>query len=57
MNRAVDSAAAEQGRVRRIHNRINAEFSDIAADDVDPVVARRHGAKRSIAQEPSDCRV
>jgi hypothetical protein len=34
MNRAIDSAAAEKRRVRRVHNRVNIEFRDVAADNV-----------------------
>ena len=36
MNGAVNSAAAEQGRVRGVQNRIHIELGDIAAEDVDP---------------------
>jgi hypothetical protein len=35
MNRSVDSAAAEKRRIRRVHNRVNLEFRDIPADDID----------------------
>src|SRR5207244_2376641 len=35
MNRAIDSSAAEKRRVRRVHNRIDLELRDIAADDID----------------------
>jgi hypothetical protein len=35
MDRAVDSAAAEKRRVRRVHNRVNLELRDIPADDID----------------------
>jgi hypothetical protein len=37
MDRAIDSAAAEQGCVSRIHNRICREFRNIAANDLDPL--------------------
>src|SRR2546430_7217095 len=48
MNGAVDSAAAEQRGVGGVHNRIEFEFGDVAADDVDLVFAPFHGARRSI---------
>src|SRR5437867_948953 len=35
MNRAIDSAAAEQRRVRRVHNGIHRALRDIAAHDID----------------------
>jgi hypothetical protein len=35
MNHAVDSAAAEKCRIRRVHNRIDLELRDVAADDID----------------------
>jgi hypothetical protein len=35
MNRAIDSTAAEKCRVRGIHDAINMEGRNIAADDVD----------------------
>ena len=35
MNRSVDSAAADKRRVRRVHNGIDLELRDIAADDID----------------------
>jgi len=57
MNRAIDSAATEQTCVSGVHNRIDIEFGDIAAEDVDLVVASFHGASRSIDQEPLDCNV
>ena len=37
VNRAIDSAAAEERRVCRVHNRINVQFSDVALDDLDSV--------------------
>ena len=35
MNRAIDSATAEKRRICRVHNGINVEFRDVAADDLD----------------------
>ena len=35
VNRAIDSAAAEQRRVCGVHNGIDLELSDVAADDLD----------------------
>jgi hypothetical protein len=35
MDRAIDSAATQKRRVRRVHNRIDLELRDIAADDID----------------------
>jgi hypothetical protein len=46
MNRAIDSTAAEKCRVRGIHDGINMQGRNIAADDVDVhgiIVARRIG--------------
>src|SRR5205807_3641753 len=40
VNRSVNSAAAEQCRVRGIHNRIDLKFGNIATDDIDLVLAR-----------------
>src|SRR5262249_48942820 len=42
MNRAIDTATAEQCRVRRVHNRINLELCDIAAEDFDFAVGILH---------------
>ena len=38
MDGAVHAAAAEQGRVRRVHNRVHRLFRDVAFDDFDPVL-------------------
>ena len=35
VNRAIDTATAEERRVCRIHNRIDLQFSDVALDDID----------------------
>jgi len=35
MNRAINSTAAKQTCIRGIHNRVDIEPSDIAAEDVD----------------------
>ena len=35
VNRAVDTATAEERRVCRVHNRINVQFSDVALEDID----------------------
>jgi hypothetical protein len=35
MNRAIDSATAEERRVRRVYDRIDIEFRDIALNDLD----------------------
>jgi hypothetical protein len=35
MNRAIDSATAEERRVRRVYDGIDIEFRDIALDDLD----------------------
>ena len=35
MNRAIDSSAAEKRRIRHVHNRIDLDLRDIAADDID----------------------
>ena len=35
VNRAIDAATAEERRVRRVHNGINVEFCDVAAEDLD----------------------
>ena len=50
MNGAVNSAAAEQGRVRGVHNRIHIELGDIAAEDVDPSRVLRTGLSGSCLQ-------
>jgi len=49
VNRAIDAATAEERRVGRVHNRINIELRDIAAEDFDSA----HGASRSISHDPS----
>jgi hypothetical protein len=35
MNRAIDSATAEERRVRRVYDHIDIEFRDIALNDLD----------------------
>ena len=35
VNRAIDAATAEERCVCRVHNGINVEFSDVAAEDLD----------------------
>ena len=35
VNRAIDTATAEERRVCRVHNRVDLQFSDVAADDFD----------------------
>ena len=35
VNRAIDAATAEERCVRRVHNGINVQFSDVAAEDLD----------------------
>jgi hypothetical protein len=55
MNCAINSSAAEERRVRRVHNRVEIKFGDIALDDLD--LSDGHGASRSMSQPPSVCRV
>src|SRR5439155_6258389 len=59
VNCAIDSAAAEQRGVCCVHNGINLQLGDVAADDVDLAGGdfQNQGASRSICQEPSGCRV
>jgi hypothetical protein len=35
MNRAIDSATAEKGRVRGVHDRIDIELRNVPAGDLD----------------------
>jgi hypothetical protein len=42
MNCAINSSATEERRVRRVYNRINIEFRDVVADDVDFAVGILH---------------
>jgi hypothetical protein len=42
MNRTIDSSAAEECGVRRIHNGIHIELCDVAAHDVDFTVGIFH---------------
>ena len=42
VNRAIDAATAEERCIRRVHDRINIEFSDVAADDLDSAVGILH---------------
>jgi len=57
MNRAIDSATAKQRRISCVHNRINVKLRDIAAIDLDLTSGIPHGARRSMSQLPSLCRV
>ena len=42
MNRAIDTTTAEERRVRRVHNGIDVQFSDVALDDLDSAVGILH---------------
>ena len=42
VNRAIDAATAEERCVRRVHNGINVQFSDVAAEDLDSAVEILH---------------
>jgi hypothetical protein len=42
MNCAIDAATAKERCVRRVHNGINVQFSDVAADDLDSAVGSLH---------------
>ena len=42
VNRAIDSATAEERCVRRVHDGINVQFSDVALDDLDSAVGILH---------------
>jgi hypothetical protein len=42
VNRAIDSATAEERCVRRVHNGINVQFSDVALDNLDSAVGILH---------------
>ena len=44
MNRAIDSSAAEKCGVRRVHNGIDFELSDIAADNLNFAASILHGS-------------
>jgi hypothetical protein len=49
MNGAIDSAAAKQRRIGRVHNCTDSECGDIAADDIDlhiHVVLHETGSKK-----------
>ena len=58
MDCTIDSAAAEQRAIGRVHNCIDIKSGNVATQDVD--LRGRHfiyGASRSINQEPSACRM
>src|SRR5690242_12827508 len=42
MDRAIHAAAAQQGRVGRIHDRVHALLRDVASDDFDSIKATAH---------------
>ena len=42
VNRAIDAGTAEERCICRVHNRINIQFSDVAADDLDSAVGILH---------------
>jgi hypothetical protein len=42
VNRAIDAATAKERCVRRVHNGINVQFSDVALDDWDSAVGILH---------------
>jgi hypothetical protein len=47
VNRAIDTATAEKRCIRRVHNGVNLQFSDVAADDFN--------SAGWIVHEASDC--
>jgi len=42
MDRAVNATAAQERTPRSVHDRINIQFSDVAADDLDSAVGILH---------------
>ena len=42
VNRSIDAATAKERCVRRVHNGINVQFSDVAAEDLDSAVGILH---------------
>ena len=42
VNRAIDATTAEERCVRRVHNGVNVQFSDVALDDLDSAVGILH---------------
>src|SRR6476660_7211405 len=42
VNRAIDAATAEERCVRRVHDGINVQFSDVALDDLDSAIGVLH---------------
>ena len=55
MNRTINSAATKKRSIRSVHNRVDLEFGDIAAQKVDLTRVRFQGARRSTDQEPLVC--
>src|SRR5437899_2573116 len=55
MNRAINSAAAEKRRVRRVHDRVNLEFRDITLHDLNLVLRLFLHERFRISHAPKRC--